>query len=129
MSNAIITTNSVDDFFCTLAAESKRDKMVIAKAINSAEPLKDVTDNFVIVGIMTTPGIRTQSETPCTNTYLIREDGTALFSQSDGIARGARTIRAIFTPAEIADGLMVFVREMKLANGRTMKTLDFVLDE
>lgn len=129
MSNAIITTNSVDDFFCTLAAESKRDKMIIAKAINNATSLKDVDGVFVIVGIMTAPGIRTQSETPCTNTYLIREDGTALFSQSDGIARGVKTIRAIFTPAEIAEGLKVFVVETKRDNGRTMKTLDFVLDE
>jgi len=129
MANEIMTTNSNDDYFCTLAAETKRDKMVIAKALNAATSLKDAGDKpFVIVGLMTTKGIRTQSGTECTNTYLIKEDGSALFSQSDGIARGAQWIRTIFTPDEIAEGLTVFVKPINLDGGRTLKTLDFVLD-
>lgn len=126
MTNELATVNN-DKFFCTLNADSKRDKLIILKALNAATSLKDVSGTFKIVGIMTTAGTRPQTGGDCTNTYLILEDGSAYFSQSDGIARSAEWLHRIFTNEDIAEGIEVYVKPINLDGGRTLKTLDFVL--
>ena len=121
------TSNYGSQFFCTLSADNKHEKLIILKALNAATSLNDVDGTFTIIGIMTTPGKRPQTNTDCINTYLILEDGSAYFSQSDGIAKSALYINKIFTKEEIAEGLEVFVKPISLSGGRTLKTLDFVL--
>ena len=130
MSNELsTTTNGNIGFVSSMKVETKRDKIVLAKALNAAESMKDAgTEPFEIIALIQQPGKRSQSGEDCVNTYLVKRDGTALFSQSDGIKRSAQEIMGIFTPDEIAEGLMVFVAEKKLANGRTLKVLDFILD-
>ena len=132
MSNELMNTSAADKigFITSMQTSSKRDKIVLAKALNAANPLRDKgNDVFEIVAIIQQQGIRAQSGTDCINTYLVQRDGTAYFSQSDGIKRSAQEIMGIFTPAEIAEGIKVFVAEKKLDNGRTLKVLDFVLDD
>lgn len=114
-------------YICTLDLTETTNKMIVAKALNAATSLKDVNEPFIIKGIVTTPGTRSQSNAACTNTYLIRDDGSAYFSQSDGIARSARCIAGLFTSEEIANGIKVFVNSISLDGGRTLKTLDFIL--
>lgn len=131
MSNELSTTNNGNiGFVSSMKVETKRDKIVLAKALNAAESMKDAgTEPFEIIALIQQPGKRSQSGEDCVNTYLVKRDGTALFSQSDGIKRSAQEIMGIFTPDEIAEGLTVFVAEKKLANGRTLKVLDFILDD
>lgn len=129
MSNELsTTTNGNIGFVSSMKVETKQDKIILAKALNAAESMKDAgAEPFEIIALIQQPGKRSQSGEDCTNTYLVKRDGTALFSQSDGIKRSAQEIMGIFTPDEIADGLFVFVAEKKLANGRTLKVLDFVI--
>ena len=132
MSNDIVKQenafNIPNGYICTFDLSDKRNKLIVAKALNAATSLKDVNEPFVIKGIVTTPGTRSQSGSSCTNTYLIRDDGSAYFSQSDGIARSAGYIVGLFTADEIADGIKVFVNSISLDGGRTLKTLDFILE-
>ena len=125
MTNEITAYN--EDYFCTIATNDKRSKKIILNALNAATSLKEIEGTFTITGIMTTPGKRPQTDTDCTNTYLILEDGTAYFSQSDGIAKSARWLHKIFTDEEIAEGIEVFIKPISLSGGRTLKTLQFVL--
>ena len=127
MSDEIMTTNATDDYFCTLSIDNKRDKLIVLKALNAATSLTDVEGTFTIIGIMTTSGKRPNTNADCINTYLILEDGSAYFSQSDGIAKSAKWIHKIFTDEQIAEGIEVFVKPISLSGGRTLKTLDFVL--
>ena len=127
MTNEITNVTNNDDYFCTLALDNKRDKLVILKALNAATSLNDVTGTFTIVGIMTMSGKRPQTGADCINTYLILADGSAYFSQSDGIARSAKRLHSMFTNDDIAEGIEVFVKIIDLEGGRKLKTLDFVL--
>lgn len=131
MSNELAnTTNGTVGFVSSMKIESKRDKIMLAKALNAAESLKDSgTEPFEIIALIQQPGVRAQSGTECINTYLVKRDGTAYFSQSDGIKRSAQEIMGIFTPEEIAEGLKVFVVSKPLDNGRTLKVLDFILED
>ena len=120
--------NIPSGYICTFDLTDKRNKLIVAKALNAATSLKDVNEPFIIKGIITTPGNRSQSGAACVNTYLVRDDGSAYFSQSDGIARSAGYIVGIFTAEEIAEGLKVYVNSISLDGGRTLKTLDFILE-
>lgn len=131
MSNELSTTiNGTVGFVSSMKVETKRDKIVLAKALNAAQSLRECGDApFEIIALIQQPGVRSQSGTECINTYLVKRDGTAYFSQSDGIKRSAQEIMGIFTPDEIAEGIMVFVRSIPLDGGRNLKVLDFILDD
>lgn len=115
-------------YICTVDISTVEGKKNVANALNAATPLKNFVDKKItVIDILTTPGIRAVSETECTNTYLVLKDGTVLFSQSDGVARAARTFVGLWTNndgiCDFGDGIDVKCIETPLNNGNTMKTL------
>lgn len=132
--NAIVDTNDFmipNGYICTVDLSTLDGKLKLASAINGAVTMRDkVNETLHITDIVTTQGVRSRTGEVCTNSYLISEDGTVYFSQSDGIARSLKVLVAIFTdnttgkftsPVELGIGLQV--RETVLPNGNTLKTV------
>lgn len=117
--------NISEGFICTLDRTSTEGKVAIAKALNGSEPLKDHMNEVLhIAGVITTPGVRAQSGANCTNNYLVLDDGTVLFSQSDGVTRSLKVIAALWG-GDLHDGKSVDVKciSQNLNNGNTLKTI------
>lgn len=117
--------NISEGFICTLDRTSTEGKVAIAKALNGSEPLKDHMNEVLhIAGVITTPGVRAQSGANCTNNYLVLDDGTVLFSQSDGVTRSLKVIAALWG-GDLHDGKLVDVKciSQNLNNGNTLKTI------
>ena len=132
MSTEIIAADSVDfniptGYICTLDLADRRNKLIVVKALNAATSLKDIEGQFTINGIVTTPGVRAQSGAACKNVYLIKADGSAYFSQSEGVARSVDWLCALFTKEEISEGIDICVTSIPLDTGRTLKTLEPVI--
>ena len=138
LTNALANTNgNATDFaipngyICTLDTSNIKGKMQLANALNGAVSAKDVSNTTLrVTDIVTIQGARARTGEACTNTYLITEDGTVYFSQSDGIARSVKVLVALFTdpstgrftnPVEQGIGLMI--KEQTLPNGNTLKTM------
>lgn len=106
-------------------------KKLVVNAMNNAESLSDHEgETLNIIGVFTKPGIRRARDkngvdAPCTNTTLICEDGTAYFSQSEGVRNAADNFMAagLFDEDEIVPMKLV---SSKLPNGNTRKTLVLV---
>lgn len=106
-------------------------KKIVVNAMNNAESLADYADKVInVIGVFTKPGIRRSRDKngvdmPCTNTTLICEDGTAYFSQSEGVRNAADNFMAagLFDEGEIVPMKLV---AYKLPNGNTRKTLVLV---
>ena len=89
--------NIIDGYICTLDRTTDTGKVAIAKALNGSEPLKDHMDEVLhLAGVITTPGMRSQTGAECTNNYLVLDNGTVLFSQSDGVTRSLKVIVALW---------------------------------
>lgn len=117
--------NISEGFVCTLDRTSTEGKVAIAKALNGSEPLKDHMNEVLhLAGVITTPGVRAQSGANCTNNYLVLDDGTVLFSQSDGVTRSLKVIAALWG-GDLHDGKTVDVKciSQNLTNGNTLKTI------
>lgn len=117
--------NISEGFICTLDRTSTEGKVAIAKALNGSEPLKDHMNEVLhLAGVITTPGVRAQSGANCTNNYLVLDDGTVLFSQSDGVTRSLKVISALWG-GDLHDGKTVDVKciSQNLTNGNTLKTI------
>lgn len=117
--------NISEGFICTLDRTSTEGKVAIAKALNGSEPLKDHMDEVLhLAGVITTPGVRAQSGSECTNNYLVLDDGKVLFSQSDGVTRSLKVIAALWG-GDLHDGKTVDVKciSQNLTNGNTLKTI------
>lgn len=117
--------NISEGFICTLDRTSTEGKVAIAKALNGSEPLKDHMNEVLhLSGVITTPGVRAQSGANCTNNYLVLDDGTVLFSQSDGVTRSLKVIAALWG-GDLHDGKTVDVKciSQNLTNGNTLKTI------
>ena len=117
--------NISEGFICTLDRTSTEGKVAIAKALNGSEPLKDHMNEVLhLAGVITTPGVRAQSGANCTNNYLVLDDGTVLFSQSDGVTRSLKVIAALWA-GDMHDGKTVDVKciSQNLTNGNTLKTI------
>lgn len=117
--------NISEGFICTLDRTSTDGKVAIAKALNGSEPLKDHMNEVLhLAGVITTPGVRAQSGANCTNNYLVLDDGTVLFSQSDGVTRSLKVIAALWG-GDLHDGKTVDVKciSQNLTNGNTLKTI------
>jgi hypothetical protein len=117
--------NISEGFICTLDRTSTEGKVAIAKALNGSEPLKDHMNEVLhLAGVITTPGVRAQSGANCTNNYLVLDDGTVLFSQSDGVTRSLKVIAALWG-GDLHDGKTVDVKciSQNLTNGNTLKTI------
>ena len=106
-------------------------KKLVVNAMNNAKSLADYADKVInVIGVFTKPGIRRSRDkngvdTTCTNTTLICEDGTAYFSQSEGVRNAADNFMAagLFDEGEIVPMKLV---AYKLPNGNTRKTLVLV---
>lgn len=117
--------NISEGFICTLDRTTDSGKVAIAKALNGSEPLKDHMNEVLhLAGVITTPGVRAQSGANCTNNYLVLDDGTVLFSQSDGVTRSLKVIAALWG-GDLHDGKTVDVKciSQNLTNGNTLKTI------
>ena len=106
-------------------------KKLVVNAMNNAESLSDHEGKTLkVIGVFTKPGIRrardkNSVDAPCTNTTLVCEDGTAYFSQSEGVRNAADNFMAagLFDEGEIVPMKLV---SSKLPNGNTRKTLVLV---
>lgn len=106
-------------------------KKLVVNAMNNAESLSDHEgETLNVIGVFTKPGIlrardKNGVDTPCTNTTLVCEDGTAYFSQSEGVRNAADNFMAadLFEDGEIVSMKLV---SSKLPNGNTRKTLVLV---
>lgn len=106
-------------------------KKLVVNAMNNAESLSDHEgETLEVIGVFTKPGIRRARDkngvdAPCTNTTLVCEDGTAYFSQSEGVRNAADNFMAagLFDEGEIVPMKLV---SSKLPNGNTRKTLVLV---
>lgn len=132
----IIKAEGTTGMLSTIKDTDHHSRVLMVNALNAAESLANFTgDTMRVQHIICVPGERAsrasdQPDTPCINTYLIDESGAAWFSQSDGIARCAQKILAVFNfdfsgfPGGICP---VQILETKLGNGNTLKSLK-VLD-
>lgn len=119
------TFNIPQGYVCTLDMTTDDGKKQVAQALNGSEPLKDKMNDVInLVGVITTPGTRAVSGNECTNNYMVADDGTVYFSQSDGVTRSLKVIVALWG-AQLAEGKTVPVKciEQKLNNGNTLKTI------
>lgn len=118
-------------YICTLDITNIKGKMQLATALNGAITMKDkVGEALRVTDIVTTQGARARTGEECVNTYLVCEDGTVYFSQSDGVARSVKVLVALFTDPEtgrftnpVEQGIGFMVKEQSLPNGNTLKTV------
>ena len=131
--NAIAKAENIADFeipqgyICTVDITTIEGKLDVMNALNGSTSLADrVNETLMVKNIVTTQGVRSRSGEVCINTHLLLDDGTALFSQSDGVARSAQVLVALFTingVCDFGDGIAIKCVEQKLPNGNTLKTL------
>lgn len=134
--NGMTISNGTDfaiprGYICTVDLNTLDGKLKLANALNGAVSMKDkIGDTLRVVDIVTTAGVRARTGEECVNSYLICEDGTVYFSQSDGVSRSLKVLVAIFTDAEtgkfvspVSLGVGMQVKEQTLANGNTLKSV------
>lgn len=117
--------------YSSIKATDTATKKLVVNAMNNADSLADHADEVLnVIGVFTKPGIRRARDkngvdTPCTNTTLICEDGTAYFSQSEGVRNAADNFMAagLFDEGDIVPMKLVV---SKLPSGNTRKTLVLV---
>ena len=132
----LATMNNCTDLYApssysSIKATDTATKKLVVNAMNNAESLKDYEGKTLnVIGVFTKPGIRRARDKngvdmPCTNTTLICEDGTAYFSQSEGVRNAADNFMAagLFDDGEIVPMKLV---SSELPNGNTRKTLVLV---
>lgn len=121
-----------EQFYNTLALDTIEGKKATLNAVNNSDSLNDYMETpLEVVGIITTPGVRKSRQqgapdVQCQNTYLVCADGKSYMSQSQGIARSANLLHAMFTPEEIAAGLKLKCVNKSLKNGNTLKSLELL---
>lgn len=114
-------------YICTVDITTMEGKLDVMNALNGSTSLSEhMNEPLKVKNIVTTQGTRSRTGELCTNTHLILEDGTTLFSQSDGVKRAVEVLVALFTQngvCDFGDGIVVQCIEQKLNNGNTLKTL------
>lgn len=117
--------------YSTIKATDTEAKKLVVNAMNNAESLADHEGEVLkVIGVFTKPGIRRARDKnavdmPCTNTTLVCEDGTAYFSQSEGVRNAADNFMAagLFDDGEIVPMKLI---SSVLPNKNTRKTLVLV---
>lgn len=117
--------------YSSIKATDIATKKLIVNAMNNAESLSDHEgETLNVIGVFTKPGIRRARDKngvdmPCTNTTLVCEDGTAYFTQSEGVRNAADNFMAagLFDEGEIVPMKLV---SSTLPNRNTRKTLVLV---
>lgn len=117
--------------YSSIKATDTATRKLVVNAMNNAKSLSEHEgETLNVIGVFTKPGIRRARDKngvdmPCTNTTLVCEDGTAYFSQSEGVRNAADNFMAagLFEEGEIVPMKLV---SGKLPNGNTRKTLVLV---
>lgn len=134
----ITTTNSESDAnvqtaaaWSTIKADSYESKCTIANMLNAAGSLNGHEGEiFVLKEVFFKPGVRRgrngQSDTDCTDTYLLTGDGEVLFSKSEGVSRSVRNILMLMPDLNAPEGVQVKLDVIKLGNGNSFKQLIIV---
>lgn len=116
----------------TIGSDNVEDKKRALRAKNAAGSLARrfaPGEPFEVLDILQTRGtIRSRQvgvpDRPCINTYFLLSDGTAIMSQSSGIAESAQDLMSLFPSLgrDTDEGCMVVtISEQKLDNGNTIK--------
>lgn len=106
-------------------------RKLVVNAMNNSTSLSEMEGKVLdVIGVFTKPGVRRSREKngtdqPCTNTTLVCSDGTAYFSQSEGVRNAVDNFMAadLFAEGEVVQMKLV---SSKLPNGNTRKTLVLV---
>lgn len=117
--------------YSSIKPSDTESRKLVVNAMNNAESLSDHEgETLEVIGVFTKPGIRRARDkngvdTPCTNTTLVCVDGTAYFSQSEGVRNAADNFMAagLFDEGEVVPMKLI---SSKLPNGNTRKTLVLV---
>lgn len=131
--NQLATVNSNTDLYApssysSIEAADAETRKLIVNAMNNAESLSDHEgETLNVIGVFAKPGVRRARDkngvdTPCTNTTFVCSDGSAYFSQSEGVRNAADNFMAarLFEDGEVVPMKLV---SSKLPNGNTRKTL------
>lgn len=116
---------ATDMLLNTMKSDDIDSRKKLFNALNNAESL-NANDSWPIMvsDIVIVPGTRAVSGDACENVYLICEDGKAYFSQSNGIAKSAKELAAIFEfDSKMAIPLRVTTMQNS-RNGNTIKSLE-----
>lgn len=114
--------------YSSIKATDTATRKLVVNAMNNAKSLSDHEgETLNVIGVFAKPGIRRArdkngADASCTNTTFVCEDGTAYFSQSEGVRNAADNFMAagLFEDGEIVPMKLV---SSKLPNGNTRKTL------
>lgn len=117
--------------YSSIKATGTETKKLVVNAMNNAESLSDHEgETLNVIGVFTKPGIRRARDKnavdmPCTNTTIVCEDGTAYFSQSEGVRNAADNFMAagLFDDGEVVPMKLI---STVLPNKNTRKTLVLV---
>lgn len=119
-----------EEYINTIDSTNFEGQKTVLNAINNAVSLKDIKGSIDVCDCITMAGKRKgrngASDSDCQNTYLITPDGTAYFTQSDGIARSVRAIAKLipdFGKSTDKGFITLAVYTKPLDNGNTVKTL------
>lgn len=116
-------------FICTVDNRTFEGKRAIVNARNSAKSLNSYGEGkrLDVVGVYTTPAIRSQTGQPCTNVYLFTADGNTYFTQSEGINRSILDIVDMFPDMNAENGgIPVVVNSTALSGGKSIKSLQIL---
>lgn len=115
----------------TIQISDSETRKLVVNAMNNADSLsKHEGEILNVIGAFTKPGIRRARDKnavdmPCTNTTLVCDDGTAYFSQSEGVRNAVDNFIAagLFEDGEVIPMKLV---SDTMPNGNTRKTLVLV---
>lgn len=134
--NQLVTVDSTTDLYTpssysTIKAVDAETRKLVVNAMNNAESLSDHEgETLNVIGVFTKPGVRRARDKngvdmPCTDTTIVCADGSAYFSQSEGVRKAVDNFMAaqLFEDGEVIPMKLV---SSKLPNGNTRKTLVLV---
>lgn len=132
---AIVSTDTVNAYiasnYSSIQITDSDTRKTVLNAMNNAESLSRHQDEELsIIGVMTKPGVRRSRDKngvdlPCTDTILVGANGTAYFSQSEGVRKAVD----LFFDAKLFDNGEIISMKLvasELPNGNTLKTLVLV---
>ena len=120
-----------EGYICTFDLDDYDAAMMFGAARGTAKSLKDMTNVPIAVrDVVTVPSVRASDGKDCIGTYLICDDGSAYFSQSNGIAESVRVLVRLSTNrvtgkfnAPCDRGWNWMVVEGTASNGNTYKNV------
>lgn len=117
--------------YSTIDMNIPQNRIKLFNAHNSATSLKDIGETpFNIVGVMAEEGERSNSKNPCQNTYIFTDDGTVLFSQSNGIAKTINELVALidgkFAENTTNGYVTARVKSSDIGGNRTYKNIELL---